>query len=166
MKQFLPMLLMIISMNSNAQYDAGIVQHSIELNLPKQQPKFFHKADIAVYSLFFFAGAAEGFNDALWGHNPYPGNQFFDPRVSWENKYKSDVPFAKSIMAWTTDADHLSSFVADLSMITAAAISVDICIGDYKGLTKKQKIGYTLKRIGLSFVANRLGHFVVYDIIY
>src|SRR6266487_1605994 len=160
------LLLLIISVNSNAQFDANTVPNKIELNLPKQKPKFFNKGDIAVYSLFFLGGAAEGFNDALWGHNPYPGNQFFDPRVSWENKYKSDVPFAKSIMAWTTDADHLSSFVADLSMITAAALSVGVCIGDYKGLTKKQKIGYTLKRIALSFVANKLGHFVVYEVIY
>src|SRR5437764_10710418 len=116
MKHILLLLLLIPGMNSSAQFDADTVLHKIELNLPKQKLKFFHKADVAVYSLFFFAGAAEGFNDVLWGHNPYPGNQFFDPRVSWKNKYKSDVPFAKSIMAWTTDADHLSSFVADLSM--------------------------------------------------
>jgi hypothetical protein len=166
MKYILLMLMVIISVSGKTQINTDTVAHKVELNLPKQKHKFFHRGDIAVYSLFFTGGAAEGFNDALWGHNPYPGNHFLDPRISWENKYKSDVPFAKSIMVWTTDADHLSSFVADLSMITAGAISVGICMGDFKGLTKKQKVAYTLKRIGLSLAANKLGHFVVYQVIY
>src|SRR5438105_760423 len=63
MKHILLLLLLIPGMNSSAQFDADTVLHKIELNLPKQKAKFFHKADVAVYSLFFFAGAAEGFND-------------------------------------------------------------------------------------------------------
>ena len=68
-------------------------------------------------------------------YNPYAGNQFFDPYISWENKYHSKVPLTKPVMAFTTDANHLSRFVSDISFVTAIALSYN----DLKGLTKKQR---------------------------
>lgn len=112
-------------------YSQDTTIHPIELHFPKA--KLLSKKDIAPLTLCFISGAASGFNDAIWGHNPYAGNQFFDPYISWKNKYTSHVPLAKSVMAFTTDANHLSRFVSDVSFVTALGLSFN----DLKGLTKK-----------------------------
>lgn len=157
MKTFYLAFCFAICLNAGAQESAV---YKPQLNLTK--PKLFQKKDIAPLTLCFVSGMASGFNDAIWAHNPYAGNQFFDPYISWENKYTSRVPLAKSVMAFTTDANHLSRFVSDVSFVTAIGLSFN----DLKGLTKKQRRWRCLERIGISFLANKLGHTLVYGVIY
>ena len=57
----------------------------------------------------------DGFNEEITHHYPLvkdklPGlnDQWFDPSISWKNKYTSNVPFATTLLVSTTDAYHAS----------------------------------------------------------
>lgn len=74
----------------------------------------------------FLSGVADGFNQTLLFHYDkfkvrFPGarDQFWNPAVSWENKYAQApdgstlteyeaFPFSTSLLVWTTDGHHLT----------------------------------------------------------
>lgn len=67
----------------------------------------------------FAAGAANGVMDALQFHGIASGNPFWDPKLSWERKYREigDNWWANliedldnTILSWTTDGWHLVKF--------------------------------------------------------
>jgi hypothetical protein len=87
------------------------------------------------YGLMFTGGAANGISDALqhkYGQTVFPKGEeelfgldrsFYDPNISWKRKYKNwpedtrpRYPGAKTWLAWTTDAWHLSKTVQLKSM--------------------------------------------------
>lgn len=82
------------------------------------------------YALSFVGGYADGTADALAHHysrsifpQSGPRRQYFDPAISWENKYmdwptdtRPAYPGAKTWLVWTTDAWHLSKTVRNKCM--------------------------------------------------
>lgn len=66
-------------------------------------------------SFFCLAGALDAFSQELLYHYPqvkrkmpYLNDQFFDPSISWQNKYNSNIPFSKTLLVGTTDGYHAS----------------------------------------------------------
>lgn len=88
----------------------------------------------------FLSGAFDGLNQTLNFHYPkfkraFPeaNDQFWNPAVSWENKYAKDgqgatltdyeaFPFSTSILVWTTDGHHLSRAGDHVSMYTTVGL--------------------------------------------
>lgn len=65
------------------------------------------------YSLFFTAGVMDGFNEELQHHYPkvkeklpYLNDQWFDPTISWQNKYNVSYPLSTTLLVGLTDAYH------------------------------------------------------------
>ena len=75
--------------------------------------------------LVFLAGASKGFNETLmfhWDafHRKFPGanTQWFNPNVSWKNKYENGdpeegekFPMSTTMFVMTTDQYHLDNFI-------------------------------------------------------
>jgi len=88
--------------------------------------------------LVFLAGAAKGFNETLQFHwkefrRQFPGAkaQWFNPTLSWKNKYKNGDPEAgakffgsTSVFIMFTDQYHLNNFIIRASWGTALVIKI------------------------------------------
>jgi len=68
-------------------------------------------------------GACKGIKDMISFHfgqgwtkklNPL----YWNPKISWQNKYNSKIPFAKTFLVWTTDAWHLFDMIQAISIIS------------------------------------------------
>jgi hypothetical protein len=90
------------------------------------------------------------------------GNQFWDPAVSWKNKYKGGDPangktFAGKYMVWTTDGWHMMKFGRNLTMF--AGFTLKLTSG-----TKKRWYWYAVE--GVSYWAiNRAGFNLTYKLL-
>jgi hypothetical protein len=88
--------------------------------------------------LIFIAGASKGFNETLDFHwkgfeHTFPGAnpQWFDPEISWTNKYKNADPFAgprfplsTTVFVMFTDQYHLNNFINKLAWTSAIVIKI------------------------------------------
>ena len=88
--------------------------------------------------LVFLAGAAKGFNETLqfhWKefHRQFPGAnpQWFNPMVSWKNKYRNGDPDAgpryflsTSALIMFTDQYHLNNFINKTAWGSAIVIKI------------------------------------------
>ncbi|MBL0270283.1 MAG: hypothetical protein KAX45_00985 [Chitinophagaceae bacterium] len=88
--------------------------------------------------LVFLAGAAKGFNETLQFHwkefrRQFPGAnaQWFNPSLSWRNKYKNGDPEAgakffgsTSVFIMFTDQYHLNNFINRAAWGTAMVIKI------------------------------------------
>jgi|KBSSwiS6_1023812.scaffolds.fasta_scaffold13810_1 hypothetical protein len=100
--------------------------------------------------LVFLGGAAKGFNETLQFHwksfharFPKANPNWFNPAVSWRNKYENDdpnksakFPLSTSVLVFLTDQYHLNNFI-NRGAITAALV---IKIGE-----KKKRFSYYVK---------------------
>lgn len=128
------------------------------------------KNDIAIYSLQFVAGAADGTNQAIIHHGLGAGNKFWDQSVSWKNKYRdfdngdtrAAFPGSKTIFVAFTDGFHLTRFI-DRSCTLA---SIVISVGEWRQYPKKDRWKVLLKKAILSAAANRAGFYLTYDVIF
>ena len=89
-------------------------------------------------SLVILAGAAKGFNETLlfhWKefHRQFPNANasWFNPNVSWTNKYKNGDPDAgpkfflsTSVLALATDQYHLNNFINKAAWTSALVIKI------------------------------------------
>ncbi len=50
---------------------------------------------------------------------PYLNDQWFNPAISWQNKYNSHLPFATTLTVFTTDAYHFNRFMNKAFVIGA-----------------------------------------------
>jgi len=89
-------------------------------------------------SLVTVAGACKGFNETLVFH--FKGfhraftcanAQWFEPRLSWKNKYRHrdpqqgpKFPLSTTVFAFTTDQYHLNNFIGRSAMLTALVIKI------------------------------------------
>lgn len=101
-------------------------------------------------SLVFIAGSAKGFNETLQYNyrifeKTFPGasKQWFDPRVSWRNKYEGGNPdngpdffLSTSLFVMFTDQYHLNNFIHKSALTSALVIKI--------GETKKPFTHYLL----------------------
>ncbi len=126
------------------------------------------------YGLFFIAGFAEGVNDAISFHYPafkrvHPGanDLYWNPEVSWKNKYTNwdagdNSPRywqSTQVLVWTTDAFHMTNMVDHITMLSGASIMIPL-----NG--QKRRWTWYAKEIFMSYMANRAGFYLSYNIIY
>jgi len=88
--------------------------------------------------LVFLAGASKGFNETLQFHwkefhrqFPHANAQWFNPAISWRNKYKNGDPsqgsksfLSTSVLIMFTDQYHLNNFITKMSWGTAIVIKL------------------------------------------
>ncbi len=93
-------------------------------------------------ALAFISGSAKGFNETLQFRYaqfqkafPGAGRQWFDPRVSWRNKYRDGDPdhgskyfLSTSLLVMFTDQYHLNNFIQRACLTGALVIK----LGDEK----------------------------------
>lgn len=117
--------------------------------------------------LIFVAGSARGFNETLQFHwkkfyqkFPNTNPNWFNPQISWRNKYEggdpskgAKFPLSTSALVMFTDQYHLNNFINRAS-ITAALI---IKIGE-----KKKPFGYYVKDLLYYTACYQIGWSVTY----
>lgn len=157
MKKVLTLLLLLISVAMQAQ--------QVDLKLEPPKPKNNY---VIIGTLALLSGAADGINQKISFHydefkQRFPGSsdQFWNPAISWTNKYKNHSPeegrrffLSTSALVWTTDGYHLTRFVSHAA--TAGAISVKIV--QYK---KKKWYIYVAEGLGY-WIINRVGFNLTY----
>lgn len=88
--------------------------------------------------LVFAGGAARGFNETLQFNykifeKTFPGlnRQWFDPRVSWRNKYEGGNPdngprffLSTTVLVMFTDQYHLNNFIQRAAIVSALIIKI------------------------------------------
>ena len=88
--------------------------------------------------LIFLAGASKGFNETLMFHWKEFHRQFpkapaswFNPSVSWKNKYKNNdsnagpkFPLSTSVLVMFTDQYHLNNFINKAAWTSALVIKI------------------------------------------
>ena len=118
-------VLVLVSFSLNAQDDG------------KKKWKM-DKNKILTGSMVFVGGAAKGFNETLQSNyrifeKTFPGNnrQWFDPRVSWRNKYAGGNPdngprffLSTTVFVMFTDQYHLNNFIQRTAIISALIIKI------------------------------------------
>lgn len=96
------------------------------------------KNKILTGSLAFVAGGSKGFNETLQFNYrifektfPHANKQWFDPRVSWKNKYEGGNPdngpksfMSTSILVMFTDQYHLNNFIHKAAITSALVIKI------------------------------------------
>lgn len=96
------------------------------------------KNKILTGGLVFVGGSAKGFNETLQFNysifiKKFPGanRQWFDPRVSWRNKYEGANPdngakffLSTSALVMFTDQYHLNNFIQRTALMSALVIKI------------------------------------------
>lgn len=115
--------------------------------------------------LAFTSGMSDGVNQAINHHyhafkrvHPGASDQFWNPKLSWTNKYDSKLPLATTALVWTTDGHHLTRTL-DRSFLVAS-LTVNFAN------TKKRKLVWcVLEAAGLMLIRSA-GFHLTYSIIY
>ena len=88
--------------------------------------------------MLFFSGAADGIAetikfhpDAFFATHPNANRQFWDGRISWENKYRNGDPAqgrayigSTTWLAWTTDGYHLTRTTGNVFLFGSITVSI------------------------------------------
>lgn len=88
--------------------------------------------------MLFFSGAADGISetikfhpDAFFTTHPSANRQFWDGRISWQNKYRNGDPAqgrayigSTTWLAWTTDGYHLTRTTGNVFLFGSITISI------------------------------------------
>ena len=133
----------------------------------KSQDKWYKitKNDMLIMSAQFISGAADGLNQAIAHHKFGKGNQFWDYKISWQNKYKNGDPsqgeaFFLSTSAFVIFTDGYHSTRAVDRSFTFVSIGLSYAeIRNYKGKVWK----VIAKKAVLSAIANRLTFTIIYN---
>lgn len=131
--------------------------------LSSKRDPFITKNDAIVYVLQFVAGCANGEHDRLLYHpdaffiaHPNLNRQWYDPRISWQNKNNRSW-FVQTFFVWLTDENHLSPAIEHAAFIMSVAISYNDAKKNWK-----QKVFEAVKRAAFSYGFNRLGFHSMY----
>ena len=104
-----------------------------------EKPKWrIDKNKILTGSLVLVAGSAKGFNETLHFNykafeNTFPGanENWFNPQISWRNKYKDGDPdngpkffLSTSVLVMVTDQYHLNNFINRAALMSALVIKI------------------------------------------
>ena len=117
-----------------------LVSFSLQAQETKpEKPKWrIDKNKILTGSLVLVGGAAKGFNETLQFNykifeKTFPGanKQWFDPKVSWRNKYEGGNPdngpkffLSTSVLVMFTDQYHLNNFIHKTALMSALVIKI------------------------------------------
>jgi hypothetical protein len=148
----------IIVIHDTVYYDAGIEPDvTVVLNLPHTPPKpaFITGNDALIYLIQFASGAIEGIHDYAYYHpdaflraHPRLDPDWWDNRLSWDNKYHNTW-FVRTFAVWVTDANHAGKALVHL----ANSISIAIAFNDFKNwknIFKRAAISYAVNRTGFN----------------
>lgn len=129
--------------------------------------QFKAKQYIAPAVATFIAGAADGLNQALnYHYNAVDAklnlnDQFWDPAISWTNKYRNNDPTQGSrffgsttFLVFTTDGHHLTRFISNAGNVAAIVLNF--------GHAKRKWYWYVVEGLGY-WIVNRAGFTVVYN---
>lgn len=89
-------------------------------------------------SLAFISGTAKGLNETLQHHYsyfreafPHASENWFNPKISWRNKYRDGIPengpkfpFSTTALVMFTDQYHLNHFIHKTTLLTALVIKI------------------------------------------
>jgi hypothetical protein len=137
--------------------------------------------NVAPLSFAFLSGAADGFGDVLQFHYrdfkqvfPNANDQFWNPELSWQNKYLNGVPAqgpkfwgSTNVFVGTTDAWHATKTfrIATLSVAIATSPLPGHCAPN-----RKYRKGQSLKAIAFKTIAYSpaygAGQWVTYSVIF
>lgn len=143
-------LVFFLGVSSNAQ-----AQFSIKKDWPSLLP-------------MTVAGIFDGTNEEISHHYtdfkqvfPKANDQYWDPKISWRNKYRNGDPTqgpnyfgSTTILVWTTDGYHMTRFVKNTMVVTSIALSV----------RQKRKFKDFLVTAIAHTAAYHLGFFTSYDL--
>jgi hypothetical protein len=116
-----------------------LASFSLHAQEKKEKQKWrIDKNKIITGGLVFVGGAAKGFNETLQFNykifeKTFPGanKQWFDPKVSWRNKYEGGNPdngpkffLSTSVFVMSTDQYHLNNFIQRAAIISAIVIKI------------------------------------------
>lgn len=151
MKKLLSFVLIIVSIQTWGQhYTMQYVD--TKQNIGKEIP---------VLASMFVAGIAEGNMDYLQFH--YDGNnQFWQPNISWTNKYHHHNPsegltFKGKYFVFLTDGWHMEKAINHTAVLCALTFKLS-------GNVKKKWYWYVLEA-ATYYTANRAGFYIGYNII-
>ena len=126
--------------------------------LHAQKDLFITKNDAIVYALQYVAGAANGEHDRILFHpnaffidHPNLNRTWWDPRISWHNKYSRSW-VVQNIFVFVTDENHASPAVEHTSFIFSFAISYNDVKKNWQQIIKS-----AIKRCILAYGFNRAG---------
>jgi hypothetical protein len=127
----------------------------------------------AICALQLVSGAARGYEQVVNYHyssfkrvHPGANDQFFDPEISWKNKYKDGIesegsafPLSTTLLVWTTDFKHLMDFTSDVPNYICITIPLFIKHGT-------PSIKQILLRALTIVAAREIGFNTIYSVIY
>ena len=124
--------------------------------------KYEWKKNMPSAALVFAAGMFEGAMDHLQFHYDRP-NQFWNPDISWRNKYKGGDPangktFAGKYMVWTTDGWHMMKAGRNVSLFTGFVLHIS------QTSIKKRWYWCVLEGLGY-WTINRVGFNLTYNLL-
>ena len=129
-----------------------------------------YKLQPAPLSLMYVSGAAKGLSDVLMFHyanfqevHPGANPQFWNPDISWLNKYKNGdpaqgeaFPLSSTLFSPFLDGWHGSNSLSKVSCIGAVVIKIG----------HKQKLRYYLYDFAFYSLAYSAGFWTTYEILY
>ena len=128
------------------------------------QNKYLNKSDIGAICFSFGAGVWQGAEEVVHFkyktfHSIHPNinEQYFNPAISWKNKYRMSEPF-QSCMTGYSDFYHYTRLQSRTNYTLAMVFSY----GDFK----KFNLWHILIKGALCCVASGCGRTLVYNIIY
>lgn len=162
MKILLLSLFLCLGLVSNAQH--GI----FGFQSPADKKQFY-----TVCALQFISGLSRGYEQVVVYHydkfkakHPHAKDQYFNPAISWTNKYKNNdpaqgpkFPLSTTALVWTTDFKHLMDATSDVSTYASVVIPLT-------SEHKKVKFKYIATRAIAIIGARALGFNLIYQAIY
>jgi len=152
MKWIILSLLVITCFRGSAQQTEVAPAFATGIKLNNNEPSFIQKEEIRVSAshwkidrnrvisggLVFLAGLSKGFNETLQFHwkefhrqFPHARAQWFNPTVSWRNKYRNGDPnqgpksfLSTSVLIGFTDQYHLNNMINRLSWTSALVVHI------------------------------------------
>lgn len=140
--------------------------------LAHSQDKWYRleKRDLAASATMFAAGSMEGTAETLkWHYDQFESvfrdanSEYWNPKVSWRNKYKNQDPTqgpayfgSTTFLAWTTDAYHLMRTGRNLMFATTLFI-MPKCEFDWRRM---------LLRVAVYTLSYQAGFHLTYTVIF
>lgn len=181
MKNLLTLIFaIIISYHTNAQYSFiqnDLIKNDLTINLDikkKSKVRQYLKNNWPQMTLLFVSGACDGQVEAISHHYgafkekfPNANDQFWNPDISWENKWKNgnkeegEAFFGSStIFVAGTDAYHAFRMVHKTTFIAAVTIEIG---GKNR---KKKKFKHYVRDFFVYSACYTAGFYTTYDLMY
>lgn len=129
--------------------------------------KHISRNDIALASVQFVGGFADGTNQAIIYHRLGRFSPFWDYKYSWKRKYKDfdngdkreAFALSSSVLVGFTDGNHLTRMIDRNCQLA----SIVIGFTELRDYPKKDRWKVISKKLLLSVIANRLAFYASYD---